>query len=254
MGEHAAPERGASESGAAAPEVLLQDGLQALGISTSDEQLSQLLRYLGEIERFNPRLGLVEAQGEALVRRHLLDCAAGVPVVRELVAALGEPNRRQRLSGESSADAGAEATPAVTLADLGSGAGLPGVVLAVLEPRLAVTLVERAGRRVGFLRNVRALLRLTNLEIAETTYERCSERFDIVTFRALTELGDRNAEIFARLLRPGGYLLAYKGRRQRAEVEAEALRGRFNSVELRSLNPVFLEEERCLVIAHRAED
>ncbi len=222
-------------NGIVAVETVLNDGLRSLGIAVSDEQLAQLLQFLGEIERFNPRLGLVEAEGEALVRRHLLDCAAGVPAVREVFAA--------RATGT-----------AATAADLGSGAGLPGVVLAVLEPQLTVTLVERAGRRVGFLRNVKALLRLANLEIAETTYERCSRRFDLVTFRALTEIDAQNAEAFARLLQPGGYLLAYKGRRHRAEAEAEALHSCFNSVELRSLNLAFLEEERCLVIARRAID
>ncbi len=212
--------------------LLLDRGLEMLGLMVSAEQRSQLLGFAGEIERFNPRLGLVEAEGAELMRRHLLDCAAGLPVIRSLMARAGAPGR-------------------CTLADLGSGAGLPGVPLAILEPRLRVTLIERSGRRVGFLRNLRAVLRLADVQIEELPFERCSATFDYVTFRALTEITPGSAERLAPLVNPNGYLVAYKGRRERAETEASALQRVFSPVELHELAVPFLDEQRYLVVARR---
>lgn len=211
---------------------VLEDGLSALGVDADHEQIAALLTHLGEIERFNPRLGLVEAEGAALVERHLLDCIAGVPTFRELLPSDLQPG-------------------GWTLADLGSGAGLPGVAIAILEPRPAVTLVERSGRRAGFLRSLKAVLRRPEIQVRETSFERCEESFDIVTFRALTELTPRSARDLARLVKPGGWLVAYKGRLERARAEATALRAEFETVEVRPLEVPFLDEERCLVLGSK---
>ncbi len=210
----------------------LEDGLAALGVGADPEQLAALLTHLGEIERFNPRLGLVEAEGAELVERHLLDCIAGVSSIQALLPSDLQPG-------------------GWALADLGSGAGLPGVAIAILEPRLVVTLVERSGRRAGFLRNLKAVLRRPDIQVREHPFERCGEPFDIVTFRALTELTPKSARDLAQLVKPGGRLVAYKGRHERARAEAEAARAEFETVEVLPLEVPFLDEERCLVIGRK---
>jgi 16S rRNA (guanine527-N7)-methyltransferase len=99
-----------------------------------------------------------------------------------------------------------------TVADVGSGAGLPGVVLALARPDLHVTLVEPLLRRVTFLREVAETLRLPNLDVRRARAEELAGRcqFDVVTARAVAPL-DRLVGWLLPLCRPGGEVLALKG-------------------------------------------
>ncbi len=115
--------------------------------------------------------------------RHLLNCA----VVAELI--------------DSSAR---------TLVDIGSGAGLPGVVLAMLCPELSVTLLEPMERRCRFLSDCVAELGLSNATVLRGRAEDTVLRADVATARAVAPL-DRLAELAVRLVRPGGMVLAIKG-------------------------------------------
>jgi 16S rRNA (guanine527-N7)-methyltransferase len=124
--------------------------------------------------------------------RHLLNCA----VVAELV----EPGTG-------------------ALADLGSGAGLPGLVLAMLLPRTAVTLVEPMERRCRFLTDCVADLGLANVTVLRGRAEDITLRTDVVTARAVAPL-PRLAELAVRLVRPGGMVLAIKGRSAPEELKA----------------------------------
>ncbi|MGO9080933.1 MAG: 16S rRNA (guanine(527)-N(7))-methyltransferase RsmG [Streptosporangiaceae bacterium] len=125
--------------------------------------------------------------------RHLLNCAA----VAELVP-----------------------RPA-TLADVGSGAGLPGIVLAMLLPDVTVTLIEPMERRVSFLHECLAELSLPNAEVRRARAEELagSAEFDVVTARAVAPLA-RLAVLAAGLARPGGLVLAIKGASAAAELAA----------------------------------
>jgi 16S rRNA (guanine527-N7)-methyltransferase len=127
--------------------------------------------------------------------RHLLNCAA----VAELLPATGQ------------------------LVDIGSGAGLPGVVLAMLRPAMDVVLLEPMLRRVGFLRECVTALDLGNATVIRGRAEEVagSIRADVVTARAVAPL-DRLAGWASGLLRPGGMILAIKG--QSAEDEISAAR------------------------------
>jgi 16S rRNA (guanine527-N7)-methyltransferase len=115
--------------------------------------------------------------------RHLINCA----VVAELV----DPSAR-------------------TLVDIGSGAGLPGVVLAMVRPELSVTLLEPMERRCRFLSDCVAELGLGNATVLRGRAEDTVLRADVATARALAPL-DRLAELAVRLVRPGGMVLAIKG-------------------------------------------
>ena len=115
--------------------------------------------------------------------RHLLNCA----VVAELI--------------DSSAE---------TLVDIGSGAGLPGIVLAMLRPELSITLLEPMERRCRFLSDCIAELGLSNATVLRGRAEDTSLRADVATARAVAPL-DRLAELAVGLVRPGGMVLAIKG-------------------------------------------
>jgi 16S rRNA (guanine527-N7)-methyltransferase len=116
--------------------------------------------------------------------RHLLNCA----VVAELID--------ERSS---------------TLVDIGSGAGLPGIVLAMVRPDVSITLLEPMERRCRFLADCIAELGLTNASVLRGRAEDTVLRADIATARALAPL-DRLAELAVGLVRPRGMVLAIKGR------------------------------------------
>jgi 16S rRNA (guanine527-N7)-methyltransferase len=113
------------------------------------------------------------------------------------------------------------------LVDLGSGAGLPGIVLALLRPDVDVTLLEPALRRTIFLEECVAELGLGNTTVWRARAEQAAGALaaDVVTARAVAPL-DRLAALALGLLKPGGIVLAIKGARADAEVRAasEALR------------------------------
>jgi 16S rRNA (guanine527-N7)-methyltransferase len=123
--------------------------------------------------------------------RHLINCA----VVAELV----DPSAR-------------------TLVDIGSGAGLPGVVLAMVRPELNVTLLEPMERRCRFLSDCVAELGLANATVLRGRAEDTQLRADVATARALAPL-DRLAELAVGLVRPRGMVLAIKGRTAAEELK-----------------------------------
>lgn len=117
------------------------------------------------------------------------------------------------------------------VADIGSGAGLPGIVLALARPDLEVTLVEPLLRRAAFLEEVRADLGL-EVQVLRARADEVTERFDVVVSRALAPL-DRLARWCAPLLVPDGLLLAIKGKS--AEVEVAQHRLALESLGLRDV-------------------
>lgn len=106
-----------------------------------------------------------------------------------------------------------------TVADVGSGAGLPGLVWAIARPDLRVTLVEPLLRRTTFLDEVVEELGLTNVRVLRARAEEVDEQFDVVTARAVAAL-EKLARWCMPLVRPGGVLLALKGRSAQDEVDA----------------------------------
>ena len=104
-----------------------------------------------------------------------------------------------------------------TLVDIGSGAGLPGIVLAMMRPELAVTLLEPMERRCRFLSGCVAELGLANARVLRGRAEDATLRADVATARAVEPL-DRLAELAVRVVRPGGLVLAIKGQTADAEL------------------------------------
>jgi 16S rRNA (guanine527-N7)-methyltransferase len=215
----------------ASASALLREGLERLEVTEPQRAQPILERYLDELERWNPRFGLVNAADrEALVVKHVLDSLSAWRMVKEALPPL----------------AGA-------VLDVGSGAGLPGIPLAAAMPRVSVTLLERMARRVSFLRNCCVLLGLPLLRAAQGDLRESEGAYDVVTFRAVAPL-DRFLSDLAAGAVQWRTIIAYKGREDRAREEISAARafaGPDVDLDVVSLRPPFLEEERCLLVARR---
>jgi 16S rRNA (guanine527-N7)-methyltransferase len=223
------------------PDKLLTEGLLQL---CTDDTISSIIkprlpaiqdalnRYMEEIERFNDSYGLVKVTNrEELIVKHILDSLAPLGL----------------LAGSASGSGGAENKR--HFADAGSGAGLPGIPLAICLPDIEFTLIERMGRRAGFLRNVVAVLGLSNCSVEETEMEKAAPgRFDAVTFRAFHPLTATLTNHLFRLLAPSGLLAAYKGRNEKIQAELAEAGIDGKGVKVIPLTVPFLNEERHLVI------
>ena len=184
--------------------------------------MTKLLIHVNEIEKWNHRMNLVKASGSELIIRHVLDSLAALPFMEKMA-------------------------PAGHLVDLGSGAGFPGIPLAVMQKSGSVTLVERSSRRSDFLRNTALLLELGNLLIQEVDIKTVTETFDIVTFRALAPI-PRIIDNVSRLTRRSGFIAAYKGQRIKIDEEMEHLAETSMNVRIVPIQVPFLGEERHLVV------
>ena len=198
---------------------LIKDGVEKLGIEYTEKQINTLLMYLGELSLWNKKLGLVNAEGRKLVINHIFDSLSGVNILKEI--------------------------DFKTAADIGSGAGLPGIPLSIFFPDKSFTLVERSGNRCGFLRNCRELFRLDNVTVLESGLEKVSEQFDILTFRAFRDFNDFITPLLERLT-DKGFLFAYKGKI--SEIEKELKASSLSEYRIEKVDVPFLDEERHIVI------
>jgi 16S rRNA (guanine527-N7)-methyltransferase len=214
---------------------LLAEGLVLLHQENDAARTLPLLNgYIAEIETHNDALSLVGAKSRReLVTRHILDSLSPLGILRGLMSGM-EGN--------------------VEIADVGSGAGLPGIPLAIALPDRRFTLIERKTRRAVFLQNALTALGLPNVAVEEREMEKAPRfRFDIVVFRAFRPLEPAILKGLFRLLRPGGVLAAYKGRQEKIAAEMDTVRALIGSWEAIPCPVPFLEEERHLVVVRRLE-
>jgi 16S rRNA (guanine527-N7)-methyltransferase len=130
------------------------------------------------------------------------------------------------------------------LLDVGSGGGLPGVVLAICRPEVQVTCVDTVGKKAAFIQQVAASLRLPNLRGLHARVETLTQPFDVVCSRAFASLPDFTAWSAAALA-PHGVWLAMKGKHPDAEIQA--LPPSVNVFHVEPLAVPGLDAERCLV-------
>ena len=199
----------------------LEPGLDALGL---DRALAgPLLAYLALLRRWNATYNLTAIRDPLqMVSLHLLDSLAMHPHVAGLAS----------------------------LADLGTGPGLPGIPLALAHPGLRVTLVESSGKKARFLREAVRHLGLANARVAESRAEALDEpgAHAAITARALATLPDIIA-VGGHLVAPGGRLLAMKGVRPDEEIAALPAGWRLQAVH--PLQVPGLAAERHLVVVER---
>ena len=204
---------------------LIREGAMKLGLAADDEKITKVERFISEIELFNPVYRLVSyRERDELIIRHVLDSMAGVPEL--ITLAKGRP-----------------------IADLGSGAGFPGIIIAIFYDG-PVVLVERMKRRVDFLRNVILRCNLKNVRVVCKDVSEVDEKFPVITCRAFHPVYDIISDV-DRILEKDGVFWAYKGRQSYLQAETENL-GKYTCTSV-PLKVPFLDEERCLALIRREE-
>jgi 16S rRNA (guanine527-N7)-methyltransferase len=160
------------------------------------------------------------------VIKHILDSLAPVAIVRRLLEGRARPR----------------------IADLGTGAGLPGVPLALAFPEAEVALVDRMTRRTEFLASILDLLPLPNATVIETQVEHARGSYDLVTFRAFRPFERKLFKRVFALCDADGAVLAYKGKADRARSELPVIEGLYSSAEILPVKVPFLDDERCVAV------
>lgn len=200
----------------------------SLGVAPSQAQLAALLAYLDLLERWNATYNLTAVRDrKAMLTHHLADCIAVLPALQRQL-------------------------PAGRLLDVGSGGGLPGVVIAVLHPEVEVTCVDTVGKKAAFIRQVAGLLCLNNLRAVHGRVEQMAgPLFDVVASRAFASLADIVA-LTRGLLSERGVWMAMKGKWPATEIDALPIWATVFHVE--PLLVPGLDAERCLVWMKPAAD
>ena len=174
-------------------QALLTDGLAALGQALDPQQQARLLAYVALLYKWNKTYNLTAVRDSLeMVGKHLLDSLAVLPHLR-----------------------------GPRILDVGSGAGLPGIPLAIAAPQLELTLLDSNSKKTRFLVQAKGELGLFNLSVVHSRVEqyRPGRLFDTVTARAFASLADMLAGT-AHLIAPGGCLLAMKGEYPADEIAA----------------------------------
>jgi 16S rRNA (guanine527-N7)-methyltransferase len=203
----------------------LLDGARALALDLDETQLAKLVGHLDLLDDWNSRMNLTAIRDRpSQLTKHLLDSLTVQPF----------------LQGER-------------IADVGSGAGFPGIPLAIVEPHRHFTLVESTGKKCRFLEHVRDTLELKNVEVVQSRAEsyKPEVRFDSVIARAVGPVADL-VKVAGPLVVGGGRLLAMKGRYPEAELAVK-----LNGWKVASVHPLTvpgLGEERHLVELVRSHD
>ena len=203
----------------------LLDGVRALGLDLDEAQLAKLVAHLDLLDEWGTRMNLTAIRERpAQITKHILDSLTMVPWLR-----------------------------GTRVADIGSGAGFPGIPLAIVVPGVHFVLVESVGKKCRFLECVRDTLHLDNVEVAQARAEsyQPADRFDTVIARAVGPLADlvKNA---GGLVAGGGRLLAMKGRYPEDEL-SKKLSG-WKVVAVHPLHVPGLAEERHLVELARSHE
>jgi len=227
------------------------EGIDFLIAPNKEKIITTLCAYINEIETFNPAYGLVgTTDSNELVIKHILDSLAPLGIINRLTKEVHtnlEPTVRKRHK-EHKEDKGGF----IKIADAGSGAGLPGIPLAISLPECGFTLIERMGRRAGFLFNTKAALEIPNVSIEESELEKCASplaaQFDLITFRAFKPLEPKLLKILQKLLKPGGIIAAYKGKLDKIQAEMASLKVALPGWEAVPYTVPFLDEERNLLV------
>jgi 16S rRNA (guanine527-N7)-methyltransferase len=196
----------------------LHAGLSELGLDLERRRQLALLDYLALLGKWNKTYNLTAIhEPERMLTHHLLDSLALIPHIG-----------------------------AGTMLDVGSGAGLPGIALAIARPELRVTVMDASQKKCGFMQQAAIELRLTNVRVAHARVEtyQATQKFDQIVSRAFTDLADF-ARLSAHLLAPGGLWLAMKGvmpHDEMASITVARVRGAV------SLRVPGLDAERSLII------
>lgn len=201
---------------------MLTAGVSALGLNLSEAQIGQLLAYLDLLQKWNRVYNLTALRDpQEMLTHHLLDSLTAVPPLLRHTA--GQPTR---------------------VLDVGSGGGLPGIVLAICRPELDVSCVDTVAKKAAFVQQVAAALKLPNLRGVHARVESLTGPFDVICCRAFASLPD--FVTWSRGARSEqGVWMAMKGKHPQTEIDA--LPADVQVFHVEPLSVPGLDAERCMV-------
>ena len=206
-------------------ETQLRAGVQQLGLAVNDEQIRLLMGFLDLLQKWNKVYNLTSVRDpQEMLTHHLLDSLAAVQPLQRYLAGKGlaEPK----------------------LLDVGSGGGLPAVVFAICVPQLDVSCVDTVGKKIAFIQQVAASLRLRNLHGIQSRVENLTQQYDVVSCRAFAALQDFTAWS-AQTLKADGIWLAMKAKKP--EDELALLPASVQVLNIEPLQVPDLDAERCII-------
>ncbi len=207
----------------------LQKGLDGLGLAVPAEQQAQLLAYMDLIAKWTKVYNLTAVRdANEMLTHHLLDSLAVVAPLRREMATLVLPEGQTRLS----------------LLDVGAGAGLPGIVIAITCPEIAVTCVDTVAKKAAFIQQVAATLKLPNLKGLHARVESLAQPYDVICSRAFASLLDFTTWSQAALASHGVWM-AMKGKHP--DQELAVLPESVKVFHVEQLQVPGLDAERCIV-------
>jgi len=198
---------------------LLENGVAALQLHLDSSQLNKLMAYLEMLIKWNAVYNLTSVRNpQEMVRQHLLDSLTATFAFN----------------------------PAENILDVGSGGGLPGIVLAIVYPDKKVALIDTVNKKTAFLKQVKAELGLKNVTVYTGRVEQLEvdELLDVITSRAFSELSNF-VNWAGHLLTPEGSMIALKG--QLPESEMEQLPSGWKIKKIQEVNVPGLDAQRHLL-------
>lgn len=198
---------------------VLEDGIARLGLEVSTAQVDALMDYLALLQKWNKAYNLTAIKDpKQMVIYHVLDSLAIVPYIK----------------GD-------------TVLDVGTGAGMPGVMLAIICPEKHITMLDSNGKKTRFLQNLKREMKLENIRIINDRVEAvpADNQFDCITSRAFASLSDMVA-LTRHLLAPSGMMAAMKGPKADQEIIEAGLPS--EQVRKYDLDVPFLNEARHLLV------
>lgn len=193
----------------------LEGGMDNLGFEIMPENIYKLLIYKDLLLKWNKSINLTSIKNKEIVTHHFLDCLAVIPFIKSS-----------------------------SLLDVGTGAGLPGIVIAIIKPDIKISLIDKVGKKIAFIKRVLAELDIKNVQTHHSRVELMTseEKYDGIISRAFSNMGDF-VQITKHLLKKQGVWYGMKSKK----ILNDEMKGIDNSWTLESLDVPFLKAERYLV-------
>ncbi len=204
----------------------LSAGVASLGLPITEEQIEKMLAYLALLVKWNSVYNLTSIRDpQDMVKQHLLDSLSAVHAF----------------------------TQAKNVLDVGSGGGLPGIILAIVFPSTSISMIDTVNKKTAFLTQVKAELKLKNVTVHTGRVEllKVEQKFDVITSRAFSELNNF-VNWSHHLLQEGGRFLAMKG--VSPDQEIERLPEGWEVENIEPLRVPGLHVERHLVVIRKIEN
>lgn len=212
----------------------LNQGIQKIGLDLNEKQIRSLEIYIDEIMEFNKVYNIMKADTkEELAINHILDSLVAVPHIKALA---------EEVKNRTGKD--------ISIGDIGSGGGCPGIPLSIALPEYNFTLVERMEKRCAFLETAITKTGLQNAKVLCSQADKVTpESFDIEVFRAFHPFDRKLLKVLFNMLKKDGYIAAYKARSEKIEAEMAEVEVMIEDYKKIALTVPFLEDhERNLVV------